>query len=58
MLLFADTDPMVVVSFRNVEDARMFYLDHVDSDGGLLFEQVRKMDLEGIVYKKRIRHTK
>ena len=33
--------------------ARMFYLDHVESDGCLLFEQVRKMDLEGIVCKRK-----
>jgi bifunctional non-homologous end joining protein LigD len=33
--------------------ARMFYLDHVESDGCLLFEQVRKMDLEGIVWKRK-----
>jgi ATP-dependent DNA ligase len=25
----------------------MFYLDHVESDGRLLFEQVVKVDLEG-----------
>jgi hypothetical protein len=29
--------------------ARMFYLDHVESDGCFLFEQVLRMDLEGIV---------
>jgi ATP-dependent DNA ligase len=33
--------------------ARMFYLDHVDGDGCLLFEQVRKMDLEGIICKRK-----
>jgi ATP-dependent DNA ligase len=33
--------------------ARMFYLDHVESDGCLLFEQVLKMDLEGIVCKRK-----
>jgi len=33
--------------------ARMFYLDHVESDGCLLFEGVRKMDLEGIVCKRK-----
>jgi len=33
--------------------ARMFYLDHVDSDGCLLFEQVLKLDLEGIVCKRK-----
>jgi bifunctional non-homologous end joining protein LigD len=33
--------------------ARMFYLDHVESDGRLLFEQVVKMDLEGIVCKRK-----
>ena len=33
--------------------ARMFYLDHVERDGCLLFEQIRKMDLEGIVCKRK-----
>jgi bifunctional non-homologous end joining protein LigD len=33
--------------------ARMFYLDHVERDGRLLFEQVVKMDLEGIVCKRK-----
>jgi ATP-dependent DNA ligase len=33
--------------------ARMYYLDHVESDGCLLFEQVLKMDLEGIVCKRK-----
>jgi hypothetical protein len=33
--------------------ARMFYLDHVEGDGCLLFEQIRKMDLEGIVCKRK-----
>jgi ATP-dependent DNA ligase len=31
----------------------MFYLDHVKSDGRLLFEEVVKMDLEGIVCKRK-----
>jgi ATP-dependent DNA ligase len=29
--------------------SRILYLDHVESDGRLLFEQIVKMDLEGIV---------
>jgi ATP-dependent DNA ligase len=29
------------------------YLDHVESDGCLLFEQVVKMDMEGIVCKRK-----
>src|SRR6476659_4242977 len=33
--------------------ARMFYLDHVESDGRLLFDEVVKMDLEGIVCKRK-----
>jgi bifunctional non-homologous end joining protein LigD len=33
--------------------ARMFYLDHVEGDGRLLFEQIVKMDLEGIVCKRK-----
>jgi ATP-dependent DNA ligase len=31
----------------------MFYLDHVECDGRLLFEEVVKMDLEGIVCKRK-----
>jgi ATP-dependent DNA ligase len=33
--------------------ARMFYLDHVENDGRLFFEEVVKMDLEGIVCKRK-----
>jgi bifunctional non-homologous end joining protein LigD len=33
--------------------ARTFYLDHVEGDGQLLFEEVVKMDLEGIVCKRK-----
>jgi ATP-dependent DNA ligase len=33
--------------------SRILYLDHVDSDGRLLFEQIVKMDLEGIVCKRK-----
>jgi bifunctional non-homologous end joining protein LigD len=32
--------------------SRVLYLDHVDSDGVLLFEQVVKMDLEGVCKRK------
>jgi bifunctional non-homologous end joining protein LigD len=32
---------------------RLLYLDHVESDGVLLFEQIVKMDLEGIVCKRK-----
>ena len=33
--------------------SRILYLDHVDSDGRLLFEQIVKMDLQGIVCKRK-----
>jgi bifunctional non-homologous end joining protein LigD len=33
--------------------ARILYLDHVEADGRLLFEQIVKMDLEGIVCKRK-----
>jgi ATP-dependent DNA ligase len=33
--------------------SRLLYLDHVESDGVLLFEQIVKMDLEGIVRKRK-----
>ena len=33
--------------------SRILYLDHVDFDGQLLFEEIVKMDLEGIVCKQR-----
>jgi bifunctional non-homologous end joining protein LigD len=33
--------------------SRLLYLDHVEADGVLLFEQVVKMDLEGVVCKRK-----
>ena len=33
--------------------SRMLYLDHVEGDGRLLFEQIVAMDLEGIVAKRK-----
>src|SRR4051794_25535209 len=33
--------------------SRMFYLDHVEGDGPLLFDEVVKMDLEGNVCKRK-----
>ncbi len=33
--------------------SRILYLDHVESDGCLLFAQIVKMDLEGIVCKRK-----
>jgi len=33
------------------KQSRILYLDHVEADGCLLFEQIVKMDLEGIVCK-------
>src|SRR5262249_39495004 len=33
--------------------SRIPYPDHVERDGRLLFEQIVKMDLEGIVYKRK-----
>ena len=33
--------------------SRILYLDHVEGDGRLLFEQIVKMDLEGIVCKRK-----
>jgi len=33
--------------------SRILYLDHVESDGRLLFEQIVAMDLEGIVCKRK-----
>ena len=33
--------------------SRILYLDHVEADGCLLFEQIVKMDLEGIVCKRK-----
>src|SRR5437879_550026 len=32
---------------------RILYLDHVENDGRLLFEQIVKMDLEGMVCKRK-----
>jgi bifunctional non-homologous end joining protein LigD len=33
--------------------SRLLYLDHVEGGGVLLFEQIVKMDLEGIVCKRK-----
>ena len=33
--------------------SRVLYLDHVENDGKLLFEQIVKMDLEGMVCKRK-----
>ena len=33
--------------------SRILYLDHVEGDGRLLFEQIVAMDLEGIVCKQK-----
>jgi len=33
--------------------SRILYLDHVENDGRLLFEQIMKMDLEGMVCKRK-----
>ena len=33
--------------------SRILYLDHVEGDGVLLFEQIVKMDLEGMVAKRK-----
>jgi hypothetical protein len=38
---------------KRVEDGRILYLDHVVGNGRLLFEQILKMDLEGIVCKRK-----
>ena len=38
---------------RLIRNARMFYHDHIEGDYPLLFEEVVKMDLEGIVCKRK-----
>jgi bifunctional non-homologous end joining protein LigD len=38
---------------RRRKRSRILYLDHVENDGRLLFEQIVKMDLEGIVCKRK-----
>ena len=35
------------------KSSRILYLDHVENDGRLLFEQIVKMDLEGMVCKRK-----
>jgi len=35
------------------ETLTILYLDHVESDGRLLFEQIVKMDFDGIVCKRK-----
>jgi len=34
--------------------SRILYLDHVEGDGRLLFEQIVAMDLDGIVCKRKV----
>src|SRR5438067_1904238 len=34
--------------------SRILYLDHIENDGQLLFEQIVRMDLEGMVCKRRV----
>jgi bifunctional non-homologous end joining protein LigD len=36
-----------------IRRSRVMYLDHVENDGRLLFEQIVKMDLEGMVCKRK-----
>jgi len=38
---------------RRRKRSRILYLDHVEVDGRLLFEQIVAMDLEGIVCKQK-----
>jgi ATP-dependent DNA ligase len=40
-------------SFSAGDDREFLYLDHVENDGRLLFEQIVKMDLEGMVCKRK-----
>jgi bifunctional non-homologous end joining protein LigD len=39
--------------FLRRKRSRILYLDHVEDDGRLLFEQIVRMDLEGIVCKQK-----
>ena len=38
---------------RRRKRLHILYLDHVENDGRLLFEQIVRMDLEGIVCKRK-----
>jgi len=40
-------------SARRHKRSRILYLDHVEADGCLLFDQIVAMDLEGIVCKRK-----
>ena len=43
----------VTTVLKDEQESVMFYLNHVESDGRLLFDEVAKMDLEGIVCKRK-----
>jgi len=45
--------PVVPVVCRILDFQRILCLDHVEGDGRSLFEQIVKMDLEGIVCKRK-----
>jgi bifunctional non-homologous end joining protein LigD len=42
-----------MLKFLGRKRSRILYLDHVEADGCLLFDEVAKMDLEGIVCKRK-----
>jgi len=42
-----------MIDFAPADRSRVLYLDHVKDDGRLLFEQIIKRDLEGIVCKRK-----
>src|SRR5947207_15260456 len=43
----------VLKKLRRRKRSRILYLDHVENDGVVLFEQIVRMDLEGIVCKRK-----
>src|SRR5262245_10632526 len=49
VMTFADGSSSFAIRARS----RTLYLDHVEGDGRLLFEQIVAMDLEGIVCKRK-----
>jgi len=42
-----------MIDFAPADRSRVLYLDHVEGDGRLLFEQIVAIDLEGIVCKRK-----
>jgi len=50
---FCTTDKAALKKVLRRQSLRILYLDHVQTDGRLLFDEIDAMDLEGIVSKQK-----